>query len=47
MKEFVATNGIVIRPQGDGTLVDNVYLGDLHLDAIFQFAAHLESEFIK
>ena len=43
--DFIATNGIVIRPSGDGTLVENVYLGDRHLDAIFQYATYLETEF--
>ena len=43
--EFIATNGVVIRPSGDGTLVENVYLGDRHLDALLQYATYLETEF--
>ena len=45
MKTFVATNGIEVRhAEDEGIHVDNLYIGPLLLDALFQWVDSLEED---
>lgn len=42
-REFIASNGISITAEGDGIRVDNVYLGEQHIDALDEFHNFLDN----